>query len=248
MPRISTEADAADAPVAGDLSAALAGFRAGVLHGRLQGRKLRPGQASLLRDLLPAYAVDASRPIHPATLFEGPIDDLRLEIGFGAGEHLIAQATESPRTGFIGCEPFRNGLVGMLQHLAQTPRANLRLFAGDGGEVVDQLPAASVSRVDLLYPDPWPKRRQRKRRFVSAAMLARLARILRPGGTFRFATDIDDYAGWTLARVLASPDFDWTAVRADDWRHPWAGWTATRYEAKAKRDGRAPVYLVFTRR
>lgn len=224
------------------------GHRAGVLHGRLQGRKLRPGQAALLGDLLPRYALPPEGPLDPAGLFEVPVDALRLEIGFGAGEHLFAQAEACPDMGFIGCEPFRNGIVGLLGRLAATPRPNLRIHAGDGGSVIDRLPDRSLTRLDLLYPDPWPKRRQRKRRFVSGAMLQRLARVLVPGGTFCFATDIDDYAGWTLARVLASPAFAWEARTADDWRLPWPGWTETRYEAKARRAGRPPVYLVFTRR
>lgn len=222
--------------------------RAGVLHGRLQGRRLRSGQAALLDELLPTYALPAQGPLDPADLFGAPIEALRLEIGFGAGEHLFAEAEAYPRAGFIGCEPFRNGIVGLLGRLADAPRPNLRIHAGDGGAVIDRLPDASLSRLDLLYPDPWPKRRQRKRRFVSTAMLERLARVLVPGGTFRFATDIDDYAGWTLARVLASPDFAWQASTADDWCRPWPGWTETRYEAKAKRAGRPPAYLTITRR
>ena len=124
----------------------------------------------------------------------------------------------------------------------------MRVHAGDAGDVIDRLADGAVARVDLLYPDPWPKRRQRKRRFVSAAMLGRLGRILRPGGVFRFATDIDDYAGWTLARVRDSPEFAWTAARADDWRRPWPDWVPTRYEAKARLQGRPPVYLSFLRR
>lgn len=222
--------------------------RSGVLHGRLQGRKLRGGQAALLGNLLPAYAVPPEGPLDPAGLFGQPIEALRLEIGFGAGEHLFAEAEAFPRTGFIGCEPFRNGVVGLLGRLAAAPRPNLRIHAGEGGAVIDRLPGRSLARLDLLYPDPWPKRRQRKRRFVSRGMLARLARVLVPGGTFRFTTDIDDYAGWTLARVLASPDFSWEARTADDWRLPWPGWTETRYEAKAKRAGRPPVYLTMVRR
>ncbi len=236
---------------AGDDAAAdpaLRGFRAGVLHGRLQGRRLRVGQAALLSDLLPVYALAPAGPIDPEAVFAQRIDALRLEIGFGGGEHVHAQSGNAPQVGFLACEPFRNGVVSLLQHLHEAPRPNLRIFAGDGGEVVDRLPAASLARVDLLYPDPWPKRRQRKRRFVSATMLTRLARVLQPGGALHFATDIDDYAGWTLARVLASSDFHWSARTADDWRRPWPGWIETRYEAKARRAGRQPVYLVLTRR
>ncbi len=222
--------------------------RSGVLHGRQQGRRLRAGQSSLLEQLLPALAVDVSQPIETAALFGRPLTEVRLEIGFGGGEHLIAQAVRHPEIGFIGCEPFRNGVATLLHQIEPTSCRNVRLHGGDAGEVIDRLADAALARVDLLYPDPWPKRRQRKRRFVSDTMLSRLARVLRPGGTFRFATDIDDYAGWTLSRVLKSPDFSWSPLTAADWRVPWPDWVKTRYEAKAEREGRPPVYLSFTRR
>ena len=125
---------------------------------------------------------------------------------------------------------------------------NIRLHFGDAIELLAWLPADSLSRIDLLYPDPWPKRRHWKRRFVQAATLTQMARILRPGGEFRFASDWADYTAWTLALLRRSPDFEWTAERADDWRLPWPGFTATRYEAKAKREGRPPCYLIFRRR
>ena len=126
--------------------------------------------------------------------------------------------------------------------------ANIRLYHGDAIELITWLPPASLSRVDLIYPDPWPKRRHWKRRFVQDASVAAIARLLRPGGEFRFATDIPDYAAWTLQRLMRSSDFVWTAEQADDWRQPWAGFTGTRYEAKAKRAGRAPCYLIFRRK
>jgi tRNA (guanine-N7-)-methyltransferase len=198
--------------------------------------------------LLPTLSVDITRPADLPGLFGAPLLDYRLEVGFGGGEHLVAQALRHPQIGFIGCEPFRNGVAMLLTQVEAHGCANIRVHAGDGGEIVDWLPPASLARVDLLYPDPWPKRRQRKRRFVSTAMMARLARILRPGGTFRFASDIDDYAGWTLSRLLASPDFEWEARSATDWREPWPDWIRTRYEAKAIREGRPPAYLAFTRR
>ena len=222
--------------------------RPGVLHGRIMGRRLRAGQTALLADLLPRYLLPGSGPFEANAVFGQGVHSLRLEIGFGGGEHLFAAARAAPDTGFIGCEPFRNGVVSLLQALAAEPLPNLRIHVGDGGEVLDRLGDATLARVDLLYPDPWPKRRQRKRRFVSAEKIERLARVLRPGGVFRFATDIDDYAGWTLARLLAAPGFQWDAERADDWRHPWPDWVRTRYEAKAVRAGRQPAYLGFTRR
>jgi tRNA (guanine-N7-)-methyltransferase len=125
--------------------------------------------------------------------------------------------------------------------------ANIRLHPADAMELLDWLPDASIARVDLLYPDPWPKRRHWKRRFVNGENIARFARILRAGGEFHFATDWANYAEWTLLRLSRSRDFIWTAERADDWRRPWAGFSSTRYEAKAVREGRAPTYLVFQR-
>ena len=171
-----------------------------------------------------------------------------LEIGFGGGEHLVARARENPDIGFVGCEPFVNGVAKLLAEIDQHGIENVRVRAGDALELIEAAPAASFSRIFLLYPDPWPKRRQNKRRLVSEAMIAELARVARPGAELRFATDIDDYAGWTLRRFLASPDFAWKAGRADDWRKPWQGWSATRYEAKARGAGRASVYLTFVRR
>ena len=223
-------------------------YPAGVLHGRQQGRPLRAAQLEVMQRLLTPLSLDLARPADPATLFGAAMGALRLEIGFGGGEHLAGQAQRNPGIGFIGCEPFRNGIASLLGHAEAMALHNVRIHTGDGGEVVDWLPAGSLSRVDLLYPDPWPKRRQRKRRFVSEGMLERLARVLVPGGTFRFATDIDDYAGWTLSRFLVSLDFTWEARRASDWREPWPDWIPTRYEAKAVREGRPPVYLSFVRR
>ena len=139
-------------------------------------------------------------------------------------------------------------MAKLLQGIAETDRDNIRLHADDAATLLDALPDGCLARVDLLYPDPWPKRRQRKRRFVSEAALDRLARVMRPGATFRFATDIDDYAGWTLARVMRRPEFEWTAAEARDWTEPWEGWTPTRYEQKARAEGRRSVYLTFRRR
>ena len=142
-----------------------------------------------------------------AALFPLPVDDVRLEIGFGGGEHLIAQAQAHPRAGFIGCEPFVNGMAKALVAIDELKLANIRLHHGDAVDLLAWLPARSLARVDLLYPDPWPKRRHWKRRFVSDANVAALARVLRPGGEFRFATDWANYAEWTLVRLTRSPRF-----------------------------------------
>ena len=222
--------------------------RTGAFFGRRKGHALRPRQLALLDTLLPRLALDLSAPA-PAdlrTLFDG-VGDVRLESGFGGGEHLIAEATQHPRTGFIGVEPFVNGMAKALAAIDARKLGNIRLHHGDATNLLAWLPDCGLARLDLLYPDPWPKRRHWKRRFVQDESVAAIARILRPGGEFRFATDIADYAAWTLVRLLRSPEFVWTAERADDWRRPWLGFTGTRYEAKAKREGRLPCYLMFRR-
>jgi tRNA (guanine-N7-)-methyltransferase len=218
--------------------------------GRRKGHRLRPHQAGLIETLLPRLALDtgAAAPDDLANLFHPPVDEVRLEIGFGGGEYLAAQAEAHPRTGFIGCEPFVNGMAKALALIETRKLGNIRLHLGDAVAVLDWLPAGSLAGIDLVYPDPWPKRRHWKRRFVQERTIADMARILRPGGAFRFVSDIPDYAAWTLARVLRSPGLLWTAERADDWRLPWPGFIETRYEAKAVRAGRAASYLGFRRR
>jgi tRNA (guanine-N7-)-methyltransferase len=219
------------------------------LYGRRRGKTLRPRQAGLVEKSLPRLRLDLSQPIvAPFDLFPRRPDDLWLEIGFGGGERLAADALNHPRRGFFGCEPFINGVAKLLVEIERFSLENIRIHPGDAGELIDRLPEQCLSGVYLLYPDPWPKRRHKERRFVSDAMLARLARVMRPGAELRFATDIDDYAAWTLARVLRSPDFLWPARRVADWTSPWAGWVQTRYEAKALREGRSPAYLTFIRR
>jgi len=224
-------------------------FRSRTFFGRRKGHRLRPHHAQLLETLLPrlALALDKPAPADPRVLFGRPVDAVRLEIGFGGGENLIAEATANPRIGFIGCEPFVNGMAKILASIEAGGHDNIRLYAGDAVELLAWLSPASLERVDLLYPDPWPKRRHWKRRFVQDRTLALLARVLRPGGTFRFATDIPDYAAWTLEHMRRAPDFLWTAERAADWREPWPDFRGTRYEAKAKRERRMPCYLVFRR-
>ena len=217
--------------------------------GRRKGHPLRARQAALFETLLPQLALDptSAAPNDLTALFAPPVDRVRLEIGFGGAEHLMAEAQAHPRTGFIGCEPFVNGMAKALAAIDELGLANIRLHHGDALELLAWLPSQSLSRVDLLYPDPWPKRRHWKRRFVSDANVAALARVLRPGGEFRFASDWANYAEWTLLRLLRSPEFTWTAERADDWRKPWPGFSGTRYEAKAAREGRPPTYLIFKR-
>lgn len=220
----------------------------GAFFGRRKGHKLRPHQARLMVTALPRLALDLAAPVaDPRTLFPRPVDAVRMEIGFGGGEHMAAEAAAHPAAGFIGCEPFVNGMAKALALIEAQGLDNVRLHFGDATDVIAWLPAASLDRVDLLYPDPWPKRRHWKRRFVQDDSVAALARIIRPGGEFRFVTDWPDYAAWTLERLLRSPHFAWTAEHADDWRRPWPGFPGTRYEAKAGRAGRAPCHLIFRR-
>lgn len=219
--------------------------------GRRKGKALRPAQAAYLERLLPALRVDLGSP-PPAGgvsgLFAAPVDDVRLEIGFGGGEHLLHRAREEPGTGLIGVEPFVNSMAKLLAALERDPLANVRVYDDDAVRLLDWLPDGSLGGIDLLYPDPWPKKKHWKRRFVSPANLDRFARVLKPGGTFRFASDIDSYVNWTLGHVARHPDFVWTARTAADWRTPFPNWPGTRYEAKALREGRRPAYLAFARR
>jgi tRNA (guanine-N7-)-methyltransferase len=218
--------------------------------GRRKGHKLRPRQAHLIETLLPSLAIDLSHP-PPAdlhSLFPVPVTDIALEIGFGGGESMINQALEVACTGFVGVEPFVNGMAKALAAIESHGLRNIRLHFDDAANLIEWLPDASLARIDLIHPDPWPKRRHWKRRFVQDDMVAQLARILRPGGQFRFVTDIADYAAWTLLRLLRSDAFEWTARCADDWRTPWPGFTRTRYHAKAAHEQRTSCFLVFRRK
>jgi tRNA (guanine-N7-)-methyltransferase len=218
--------------------------------GRRKGKRLRGGQEQRLSELLPKLRVslppDGAR-LDPAGLFPEQKRAYWLEIGFGGGEHLAAQAARHPEIGFIGAEPFVNGVVKLLRAIDDQALANVRIRDEDVTALLAALPDACLDRVYLLYPDPWPKRRQRKRRFVSDASLAEIARVLRPGGLFRFASDIDDYAGWTLVRAGRCRALRWNAARAADWTNPYPDWPGTRYEAKAVAAGRRPTYLEFVR-
>ena len=219
----------------------------GSFFGRRKGHKLRLHQTDLVENLLPRLALDIAGPSPPdlAGLFDPPAGDVRLEIGFGGGEHLIAEARAFPDTGFIGCEPYVNGMAKILTQIEAHNIRNIRLFAGDAAELLAWAPPHALARIDLIHPDPWPKRRHWKRRFVQDATVAAMARVLKSEGEFRFVTDIDDYAAWTLRYLSRSADFVWTAERASDWRLPWADYTMTRYGRKAEREGRRAAYLRF---
>lgn len=176
-------------------------------------------------------------------------DPIRIvaEIGFGGGEHLVHQAASNPDIGYIGIEPFVNSMAKALREIESRGLKNIKLYDEDAVEILDWLPPSSLDHVDLLYPDPWPKMRHWKRRFVNEKNLDRLARVLKPGATFHFASDIDSYVNWTLNHCSRHLSFNWIANSAQDWREPYKNWIRTRYEAKAIREGRAPCYLRFER-
>ena len=222
-------------------------------HGRRRGKRLRPGRQRLLETRLEAVAVPGLDPgapapaqLDPAALFPRA-HDLWLEIGFGGGEHMIHQALANPGIGIVGCEPFVNGVAKLLCAIERAGTANLRIHPGDARDLIERLPDASLGRVFLLYPDPWPKRRHWKRRFVTGGTLGMLARVMRPGAELRVATDIPDYVRHCLEALRGEPRFAWTAERPTDWRTPWPDWPGTRYEAKALAEGRRPHYLTFRR-
>jgi tRNA (guanine-N7-)-methyltransferase len=218
-------------------------------YGRRKGKPLKGAQAVAYERRLPDLKLDlaAPAPVDLAELWPRSVASVRLEIGFGGGEHLLHRARALPGTGFIGVEPFVNSMAKMVSGLDAEGLTNIRVHDDDATQLLDWLPEATIDHIDLLYPDPWPKKKHWKRRFVSPVNLDRFARVLKPGGRFCFASDIDTYVNWTLAHIAAHPAFEWTAERADDWRSPWDGWPGTRYEAKAIREGRTPCYLGFVR-
>lgn len=221
------------------------------LYGRRKGKQLRPGQARLLRELLPRVEVGLPEPgrlLEPWALFAPRPAAVWLEIGFGGGEHLAAEARAHPAIGFIGCEPFLNGVVKLLAELAREPLSNLRVFPDDARFLLAALAPASLGRVTALFPDPWPKKRHHKRRLIQPATLELLARVMAEGAELRLATDERDYARWMLDELAAQAAFE--GPEGGPFGHPErpADWPGTRYEAKARAAGRPPVYLVYRRR
>jgi len=210
---------------------------------------LRQGRRILAESLLPRIAITLPQEgaLDPKILFPTPPEAVWLELGFGAGEHLAAQAEAHPRVGFIGCEVFENGIARLLGDIAHSGLDNIRIFADDARLLLDRLAPASIGRVFILFPDPWPKERHHKRRLVACATLDRLAIVMQPGAELRLATDDPGYLAWMLEHATAHPDFVWTARRAADWRERPPDWPATRYEEKAHAAGRSPVFLSFRR-
>lgn len=209
--------------------------------GRNRGRALRPYQQGLVDDLLPKLAPNAATP------HEGK-KQLALEIGFGGGEHLLAQAVHNPDTLFIGCEPFINGVAKCLAGIDQQKLDNIRLFTNDARQLIEQLPDACLDSAFILFPDPWPKARHNKRRLVSAETLSLLARKHKKGGRLLIATDHVDYSVWILEVLLSHPDYEWTAQAQADWKNPPADWTQTKYQRKTSEQGRPPLFFECVRR
>jgi len=216
------------------------------LYGRRQGHKLRAGQEALVEALLPRLSVPEDGPLDARRLF-GDDRPMEFEIGFGAGEHLAWQAAARPDHGFIGCEPFLNGVVGALGHVRERGLGNVRLHMGDALEVLERLPDAALERLYLLHPDPWPKARHAKRRMMNHGPLDRIAAKLKPGGEFRLGTDHPVYCRWALMVMNARTDFTWLAERPEDFLVRPADWPQTRYEAKARREGREVWYFRYRR-
>lgn len=223
-------------------------------YGRRHGKTLRKGQKALLETRLAELAPKGvgwdenpeRRPIDLRTLFP-QARAIWLEIGFGGGEHMLAMAAANPEIGVIGCEAYINGVAMLLSGIERAGIGNVAIHAGDARDLMDVLPAGSVAQAFLLYPDPWPKKRHHKRRFVNPSNLDQLARVMAPGAVLRLATDIGDYVRHALEAFDRDGRFTWLAEGPADWREAWPGWSGTRYEAKALREGRTPHYLGFRR-
>lgn len=230
------------------------------VYGRRKGPKRSAHQDALFETLLPALTPDLREGADPRSYFSPPprgevetrsvsdggaVDDVWLEVGFGAGEHLAWQAEQHPRVGLIGAEPYEGGVAKLLSKLDEEPRDNIRIHMGDARDILAALPDASLGRVFVLFPDPWPKTRHHKRRFLQIEMLDTLARVMKPGAELRFASDDAPLAEYTLERLMAHPAFTWTATRANDWKTRPADWPPTRYEAKQLHG--IPVFLEFRR-
>jgi tRNA (guanine-N7-)-methyltransferase len=227
-----------------------------ISFGRTKGRVLTPAQQERVAAMLPQLQIHLPEGaeqakclgLNPADFFDAAYSSYRLEIGFGGGEHLAGQAAKHPDTGFIGCEPYLNGIVGLIQHIERDKLQNIRLFGYDGRLVMHHLIPSCLSRVDILFPDPWPKLRHKKRRIVNHQTLTMIARVLKPGGLLRLATDHEDYARWMLEYCLAHPDFEWQARHKSDWQQEPLDWVPTRYQQRAVAEGRNAVFFNFLRR
>ncbi|WP_336294486.1 tRNA (guanine(46)-N(7))-methyltransferase TrmB [Bartonella sp. CB169] len=220
--------------------------------GRRQGKRLRKSQLARIKTLLPTLNIDlnALPPLDITSLFSSKVREVRLEIGFGGGEHLLHEMKHFPQTGFIGVEPFINGMAKILMSLEQHKQHqnHIRFYDDDATHLLDWLPNASLDGIDLFYPDPWPKKKHWKRRFVNIKNLNRFARVLKTGKKFRFVSDIESYVNWTLYHCVQHNSFEWEVENPKDWKTPYPLWISTRYEKKALHEGRTPTYLTFIKK
>ena len=231
-------------------------------YGRRQGRRIRKAKTTLLEAFLPDIAINQNTVFKTENLFGKPVREICLEIGFGNGEHLAGQALRHPDHGYIGAEVFKNGVANLLTLITGIKEGsalpekitllpdrtdNIRIYSDDIRLLFPKLPDAFIDRVYVLFPDPWPKKRHQNRRFINPDNLRELARLIKPGGILRVATDHKIYKGWTLRQLHNCPQFRWTATCGADWKHEPADWVQTKYQRKALLEGRRPVFLDFVR-
>jgi tRNA (guanine-N7-)-methyltransferase len=217
-------------------------------YGRRQGRPLRENRKELLDDLLPRLTISLDQtPLEPASLFPEGTPEIWLEVGFGGGEHMAAQAAANRHVGYIGCEIFINGIASGLAHIEKEKLDNVRLYPEDARDFLAALTPSSLDRFFLLFPDPWPKTRHAARRFINQSNLDLVASLLKPGAEFRIGSDDPTYVGWVMMHMSRRKDFVWLAERSSDWLTRPTDWPASRYEQKAIRQGRTPHYFVFRR-
>lgn len=219
-------------------------------YGRRKGRDFRPNQKELLDTLFPQLSIVPVEDgqIDPMSFFASNIKEAALEIGFGGGEHLEMQARLHPEIGFIGCEPYMNGIVKLLQSIEEDVPKNLRIYNDDVRDLIAHFKAESLAKIYLLFPDPWPKKRHNKRRLVSDEMLGEFSRLLKPGAEVLVATDHQDYARWIIRHFANHNDFAWQAKSKSDWQTPPEHWVETRYQQKAKKQGREAVFFLFQKK
>lgn len=219
--------------------------------GRRRSKVLRPQRADAMADILAACQIalpEGDAPVDPKSFFGTPVKEVWFEIGFGNGEHLLQQAIDNPDVGLIGCEPFVNGVSALCVGIRDKGVKNIRIWPDDARLLMQRLKPASFDRLFLLHPDPWPKTRHHKRRFVQQETLDEMAKLLKPGAEYRMATDHEDLSTWLLEKTYFHPAFTWLAGCADDWRNPPADWPETRYGVKGVKQGRPPVYFRFRRK
>lgn len=212
--------------------------------GRVRGRKLSDVLMRVVEEVLPSLLLP-EKLAHPSEAFDGTYSDIILEIGFGSGEHLVHMAGLYPDVGFIGCEPYLNGVAAAAQLIDQEKRSNIRIFRGDARVLLSGFPEESISKIFILFPDPWPKTKHHKKRLITGNFPDELARVLKPGGQVLLATDHEGYAGWMLSFMLRCDALRWQAKDKQDWEMPPSNWIPTRYQQKAAKEGRKPVFLLF---